>query len=134
MEQRILTKGVILSDTSETTKREKRKTGEIEHSVSIGSFQKELHQRIKILSSKNNSASRIYSNAISELRADFDAGIRVTTQTPAPDGKNIKVWVSEKARNDLRYLRYKLDAKNRTVINTAILRWLTKRELQKDGK
>lgn len=113
-----------------TTSRVKKKTGEVRVSVSIGAFPRDLWQFIKDLSSPHLTLTNIFSDAISELRADFDSGAQFLVQGPSGDGKDVKLWILEKSNHDLRYLSYRLQCFHRQVVHTAILRWIKTQHLQ----
>lgn len=109
------------------TYRENGRTGEKEFSRSIGAFPAHLHQKIKDLSSRDQRTTQIYSEAISSLRHDIATNQRPSPIKPNPGGADIKIWISERANNDLVYLTKKMKCDHRTIVHTAIVRWLEKK-------
>jgi hypothetical protein len=106
------------------TTRTKRKTGEISKSLSLGRFPIRIHQEVKSYSSRRRTVESIYSEAISKLRADHDAGMKFLVHGPGSSGRKTYIWLEEKSREDLRYLCFELKCFNRQIVYTAILHWL----------
>jgi hypothetical protein len=107
-----------------STTRTKRKTGEVTIEVSLGDFPVEIHQEIKDFSSRDMTVSSIYSDAIRKLRADLDSGTKFHPINIPNGGKDIKIWISEEAKEDLRYLVFKLAGFHKEVVYFAATRWL----------
>lgn len=114
--------GTVRKRTGKT--REKASTGEVRRLLSLGSFDVDIHRYIMSMASKDRTAGQMYSEAISSLKSDFEAGVPIAVQAPPDDGKFVKVWIDGAAWEALNYLTYKMDRYNRQIVYTALLRWL----------
>ena len=102
------------------------KSGIKTQKMSFWSFPKDMHQMVKDRVARPDTVCDFYSEAIKNLRHDFDSGELIFFKKTPKEGINVNLWVLEEARDSIEYLSEKTGKSHTSVVYTAMVRHFAK--------
>lgn len=110
-----------LDKFDKTTVRE-NKGGELTRKLTLSKFDHQIHKNVKDRAYGDITVKDIYSEAICNLRKDYERNRDITIMKAPDKGKRVQVWITETADNDLIYMSQELHSELKDVVFTAMVR------------
>lgn len=113
------------SEEKETTTTRENK-GTIRRSVSLNAFPAYLYQSTMDRTGNGVTVGDIFSDAIQDMKADYDTGEAIILIKCPNDGVRKNIWIRLSADHDMRHLADKLAGDFTSVIYTSMVRFFEK--------